>query len=85
MAGRASNRRFENLADLRVLFRGDALPVTEGAQHRLMRGVLTGASAAQRLAHAMHQRAVLIGDRRNNPRNQVVLKLKNVSGLKLRS
>ena len=42
-----------------------------------MRGVLTSASAAQRLAHAVHQRAVLIRDRRNNPRNQIVLQLEN--------
>ena len=75
MAGGASSRRFEDLADFRVFLRGDALPVTEGAQHGLVRGVFAGASAAQRLAHAVHQHAVLIRDRRNDPRNQIVLQL----------
>ena len=77
MVGRDGNGRFEYVADFRVLLRGHALPVAERAQHSLMRGVLTGASGAQRLAHAMHQRAILIRDRRYNPRNQVVLQLEN--------
>ena len=73
VVGGASNRRFKDLADFRVFLRGEALLVTEGAQHSLMRGVFTSASAAQRLAHAMHQGAVLIRDRRHYSRNQLVL------------
>src|SRR5437660_997166 len=68
---------FEYVADFRVLHRGHALPVAERAQHSLMRGVLTCAPAPERLTHAMHQRAILIRDRRNNPRNQIVLQLEN--------
>src|SRR5580704_3054479 len=69
VVGCNGDRRFEYVADFRVLLRSHALPVTERAQHSLMRGVFTDASTAQRLAHAMDERAVLICDRRNNPRN----------------
>ena len=47
VAGGVRKRRFEDVADLRVFLSRDALPVAEGAQHGLMSGVLTGASAAQ--------------------------------------
>src|SRR5215467_7763351 len=77
VVGSDGDRRFEYVTDFRVLLRGHALPVAEGAEHSLMRGVLTNFSGAQRLAHAMHQRAVLIRDRRNNPRNQIVLQFEN--------
>ena len=46
MVGCDGDRRFEYVADFRVLLRGHALPVAEGAQNSLMRGVLTDAPAA---------------------------------------
>src|SRR5262249_44934273 len=77
VVGGAGNRRLQNLADFPVFLQGDALPVTEGAQHGLVRGVFAGASASQRFAHAVNQRAVLIRDRRNNLRHQIVLQLEH--------
>src|SRR5258705_11573240 len=53
------DRRFEYVADFRVLLGGHTLPVAEGAQDGLMGGALIGAPAAQRLTHAMHQCPIL--------------------------
>ena len=79
VVGCSSNRRFENLADFRVFLQGEAFLVTEGAQHSLMRGKASSLLPRSDSLMLRSSAPYLIRDRRNNPRNQVVLKFKNRS------
>ena len=74
---------FENLSNCRVFFGRDAREIAEGAEHGLVRGQLIFTLAAQRLAHAARQNAVLIGDGGDDARNEVILQRENLSGLKV--
>ena len=54
-----SDRPFQRGPRLGMLLGGDALEVPEAAQHRLVRAQLLGSPAADRLAHAVRQNAVM--------------------------
>ena len=65
VAGRSGNCRFEYPANFTVLLRVMRSKYRRGAHGSC--ASIDRRSAAERLTHAMHQRAVLIRDRRNNP------------------
>src|ERR1700691_4767983 len=60
-----------------VLIGGEALVVADAAQNCLVRGQLVGALAPKSFAHASRQNTIPVGDRGDNPRNNLVLKLES--------
>src|SRR4029077_14817845 len=63
-----------------VLFGVDTLEMREAAEHCLVGGKLVGIPVAKNLTHGVRQNAVGVGDGRDDPRNDVVLELKNSFG-----
>ena len=63
-----------------MFFRRDALHVAKGAQHGFVGTQLLIGLAAERLAHAAGQNAVHVGNRRDDPGNQIVLQLEDRLG-----
>ena len=74
---RLPHRQFQAGPRSGELLGGDPLQVAEAAQHGLVGAQLLGGAAAHGLAHAPGQNSVHVGDRRNDPRNQVVLQLED--------
>ncbi len=62
-----------------MLFDGDALVVAEAAQHRLVGAQLFGALAPESFAHAVRQNAVPVGDRGDDPGDEVVLEREDLA------
>ena len=73
LIGRNADGPFQNPSHARMFFRRDSFHVAKGAQHRFVRTQLFIGLAAERLAHAAGQNAVHVGNRRDDPRNQIVL------------
>ena len=74
---RFSHRRFQTRSRRGKLFYGGELEVTEAAQDGFVGAQLLGRAAANSFTHAPGQDAVHVGDRRDDPRNQLVLELEN--------
>ncbi len=80
--GRNADGPFQDPSHARMFFRRDAFHVAKRAQHRFVRTQLFIGLCAERLAHAAGQNAVHVRNRRDDPRNQIVLQLKDRLGTK---
>ena len=72
-----SHRHFQCRLCGGKIFRSDPLEIAETTQHSLVGTQLLGIAAAHSLTHAPWQHPVHIRNRRDNPRNQLVLQLEN--------
>ena len=65
--------------------RVDVLEVGKAAEQSFVGSQLVRVSVAQRLAHAVRQNAMRVGDGRDDARDEVVLQFEDGFGLKARS
>ena len=77
IARRLLNGQFQASPRRSILFCGDPLEESETAQHRLVRAQLVRALAPERFTHGVHQNAVPVGDRGDDPGHEVVLQREN--------
>ena len=80
MVRRFANGALQNTAHDGMFLGPDARKITEGAEHGLVRRQGIFALAAQHLAHAARQNAVLIGDRGDDARDEIVLQIEDRLG-----